>query len=107
MKLNINSIIVSKIGILNIGNNCFANSVLQLLIHNSYFINKFLNKIDKISNKDNSISYKLYLILYEMDNKDINKQYFDISNFLYLFGIKHTGFNGFIQKDAEKNYYYY
>lgn len=101
-EINITSIIDSHIGILNIKNNCFINAVLQILIHNAYFINKFLNNINKIKDKDNSISYKLYQIILQMNEKNNFKKFIDISNFLYFFGMKHNGFNGYIQNDGEE-----
>ena len=95
-EINITSIIDSHIGILNIKNNCFINAVLQILIHNAYFINKFLN--NKIKDKDNSISYKLYQIILQMNDKNNLKKFIDISNFLYFFGMKHN----YIQNDGEE-----
>ena len=37
-----------------------------------------------------------------MKDKNNFKKFIDISNFLYFFGMKHNGFNGYIQNDGEE-----
>ena len=54
-----------QIGFINIGNTCYINSIIQILIHNKEFTIEFINYIDKIRNNQLSISHKL-LNIYEM-----------------------------------------
>ena len=82
----INEIIYSTKGILNVGNTCYVNSLIQVLFHSYHFLVKFANC--KEFNKDNkfNISNKLYNIINKKTIAINNKEKFiDISDLLYLF----------------------
>ena len=82
----INELINKKFGIINIGNNCYINCALQLLLHYEIFILKFLERIYKLKLNYNSILYNFFNICkYIISNNDnIN---LDISSFINLFSI--------------------
>ena len=89
-------VFLKKIGIENISNSCFINSSIQVLIHIPLFIDKFIESLKRLEFSINSISYNLYLICQDMINENKN-QALNISKFLYIFGLKHSNFNGFFK----------
>lgn len=97
------NIYLSGIGIINLGNTCFINSTLQVLIHCKLFIQKFLKK-DSIINKETTpISFQFLLICISMlDKMKTNELYVDISNFKDVFGKKHPIFNDYSQNDSQE-----
>ena len=96
-------IIYSKLGFENIGNTCYANSLIQVLIHSYNFMIKLFN--DNIINKANSlnITKKFYDIInricYSNNN---NENYINISDLLYLFDIKHPSYKITNQNDSQE-----
>ena len=52
--INIKNIFKSKIGLINLGNTCYMNSALQIILHTDEFINKLIEYknpfIDNITN---------------------------------------------------------
>ena len=96
---NINDILNSTTGISNIGNSCFANAILQIIIHIPIFLEEFLNEFIFEKMKDNSITMQFFNFI-----KDIfinkNNKYIDIARFLYIFRLKHLTYNGYIQHDS-------
>lgn len=76
--------------------------MLQILLPNSIFINEFLNNIENITNKENSISYIIYQLIFEIESVKNNIKPIDISHFLYYFGLRQEGFSGYTQNDAEE-----
>ena len=100
--LNIDTFINNHTSIINIKNNCYINVVLQNLLHISIFIKEFLLKIENISDKENSVSYKFFQIIIEIEKSTNKNKPIDISQFLYFFGLKHEGFNGYSQNDVEE-----
>jgi len=97
--ININDILNSTTGISNIGNSCFANAILQIIIHLPIFLEEFLNEFIFEEMKDNSITMQFFNFI-----KDIfinkNNKYIDIARFLYIFGLKHLTYSGYVQHDA-------
>ena len=85
------------------GNTCYANSLIQVLIHSYIFMIKLFN--DNIINKANSlnITKKFYDIInricYSNNN---NENYINISDLLYLFDIKHPSYKITNQNDSQE-----
>ena len=96
-------IINKEVGIINLGNTCFINSCLQILIHCPNFIYKFFEK-KKLFNKDDTpISFYLNEICYSMvDTINTNASYVDITDFKNAFGEKHPAYQGYIQNDSQE-----
>ena len=98
-----NHIYLRGIGIINLGNTCFINSCLQVLIHCKLFIQNFFNKSNIIKKESNPISYQFLLICIAiLDVKSNEERYIDISHFKEAFGKKHSSFNGFSQNDSQE-----
>ena len=100
------NIIYKDIGITNLGNTCFINSCLQVLIHCQAFMNKFFGKCRLkgiVNKKDTPISYEFLLICKDMVNTiNTGLQCIDIKHFKEVFGEKHTQFAGFLQNDSQE-----
>ena len=98
------NIIYKEVGIINLGNTCFINSCLQVLIHCPLFIYNFFNKYQLIKKESTPISYAFYELCKDMIqiiNQQKNK-YIDISNFKNEFGSKHPIFGGYLQNDSQE-----
>jgi ubiquitin C-terminal hydrolase len=99
-------IIYKDIGIINLGNTCFINSCLQVLIHCNPFINKFFNKCRQpglINQKDTPISLEFFFVCKSMVNTiNTGDKYIDITNFKQNFGAKHPQFEGYLQNDSQE-----
>ena len=94
------SLVYNQIGFINLGNTCYANACLQILIHCEPFINKFINKIKAYnpSKTERIISNKFYMILQEILQSNHLKDYsIDMSRFLYSFSNKHKTYEGHLQ----------
>lgn len=105
------NIIYKEIGIINLGNTCFINSCLQVLIHCPNFIYKFFEKILSLSQKnpqifnekDTPISYHFFGVCNAMmDTINTNDNYIDITYFKNAFGKKHSTFGGYAQNDSQE-----
>ena len=97
------NIYLSGVGIINLGNTCFINSTLQVLIHCKLFIQNFLKKYSIINKETTPISYQFLLICIAMlDKMETNELYIDISNFKEVFGKKHPIFNDYSQNDSQE-----
>ena len=99
------SLVYNQIGFINLGNTCYANACLQILIHCEPFINKFINKIKAYnpSKTERIISNKFYLILQEILQSNHLKDYsIDMSSFLYSFSNKHKTYEGHLQHDFQE-----
>ena len=73
------------IGIINIGNSFYINSIIQTLIHSPIFIDEFLNNRDDIRKMPISTSYN-FLHIYDniINAKDYKIKEIDISSFIYF-----------------------
>ena len=100
---DIPNIINSLIGFNNIGNSCYANSIMQLLLHSEIFLNNLENNIGEIKEQYKSISYSIHLILLDIiDASTKGVKYINIFSFLYLLGLGHKSYSGYIQHDAQE-----
>lgn len=59
-----NYISETQIGIINIGNTCFINSILQILFHTPIFLDEFLKHTKEIKKMPMTVCYNL-LKIYE------------------------------------------
>ena len=97
------NIIYKEIGMINLGNTCFINSCLQILIHCPYFIHNFFKQIRSIDINDTIISAYFYQVCLTMMNTvNTQKKYIDITNFRGAFGAKHSTFEGYLQNDSQE-----
>ena len=102
VKENIEKIIFHKFGIKNIGNTCFANSLLQILLHCKIFIENFYDSFTQKNLEVNTMSYKFYEICQIIKNESLNVKYINISEFMYYLGFKHKQYSGYNQHDSQE-----
>ena len=94
-------IINKKIGIKNLGNTCYINSFIQILLHNPLFLEQFSHKIKNNAPNENTLSFNLYKICNAYLNQIENKNsILDISDLVKIFKNKHSQFSGLGQKDT-------
>ena len=97
------NIIYLDIGIINLGNTCFINSCLQVLIHCPLFIHNFFRKMGSIKEKETPISHYLMKACVIMANTVITQQkYIDIAYLKNAFAAKHPQFEGSLQNDSQE-----
>ena len=97
------NIVYKDIGMINLGNTCFINSCLQVLIHCPTFIYKFFNKHEVIKKDDTPVSFNLFALCVGMMNTvNTQEKYIDITNFKNMFGAKHPSFEGYLQNDSQE-----
>lgn len=91
-------ITTSTVGLTNLGNTCFMNTCLQILIHSEDFIQRLLTKSSSLS-KYTPITYKFYNLCKEMlsSQRSINP-----TEFKQKFGSKHSLFRGYGQNDTQE-----
>ena len=94
----LNYIIASTNGLTNLGNTCFMNTCLQILIHSEDFIQRLLTKSSCLS-KYTPITSKFYNLCKEMlkPQSSINP-----IEFKQKFGSKHSLFRGYGQNDTQE-----
>ena len=97
------NIIYNEIGMINLGNTCFINSCLQVLIHCPLFIHKFFDKYNSMKKEEAVISHYFYDVCTSMVNTiNTQEKYIDITNFKSVFGTKHQIFEGYLQNDSQE-----
>ena len=84
----------SKNGLMNLGNTCFMNTAIQILIHNSSFLNDFIST--NIKSDSSSISYCFYSLLKTYTGNN----YSNLKMFYNLFQNKHKEFSNYNQNDC-------
>ena len=93
------NVIKCEIGINNIGNTCFINSCLQVLIHCPLFMYRLIKKI-KLINENTPVTSNFISICEMMADSKENS--INISDFKNLVGIKHKIFEGYLQNDSQE-----
>ena len=105
-KIDFINIIYKDIGIINLGNTCFINCCLQVLIHCPNFIYEFFKKIKslkELNKKEIPITSYFYDICFAMvDTVNTQERYLDISNFKNEFVLKHPTFGGYMPNDSQE-----
>ena len=91
-------IINSQIGLINLGNTCYINSPIQILLHCSIFMEKLLINIKYTSRKTQFTNNFLY-VCQKMKNAD---QAVNIKEFKELIGKKDEIFFGERQNDSQE-----
>ena len=92
-----NQITTSKIGLQNLGNTCYMNTTLQILIHTPNFINRFLN--EKNIDKKCLVSKVFYELISQILK---SKKFVSPIDFKNLFSKKHFQFKGNEQYDTQE-----
>ena len=96
---NLFGVVNKEIGIKNLGNTCFINSCLQILIHCQLFIYKLIKNSKLINEKTPITSNFLSICKMMMETEE---QSIDISNFKNLLAFNHKLFEGYLQNDSQE-----
>ena len=91
-------IINSRIGLINLGNTCYINSPIQILLHCSIFMEKLLINV-KFTSKKTQFTNNLLYVCQKMKNAD---QVVNIKEFKELIGKKDEIFHGERQNDSQE-----
>ena len=93
-----NDVSTTKIGLQNLGNTCYMNTTLQILLHTPNFINRLIQNQNIIDYKS-TISQKFLNLI-----NQINKNSYAISpiDFKSSFSMKHRQFAGYDQCDTQE-----
>ena len=90
-------IIDSLIGLNNLGNTCYINTCLQILMHTPNFINRFFNDLNKICS-ETPISKQFYNLITQV----INAKNISTKEFYEVFSKKHKNFSGNEENDTQE-----
>ena len=94
----LNDISKTKIGLQNLGNTCYMNTTLQILVHTPNFINRLIQNQNNIDYKS-TISKKFF----DLINQFIKNSYaFSPMDFKSTFSMKHRQFAGYDQCDTQE-----
>ena len=95
---DLDNIINKEIGIINLGNTCYINACIQILIHCPLFISKLLTKINSC-NKNTSFTNNFLYICSQIKHA---KEAINISSFKNLIANKYSIFQGYRQNDSQE-----
>ena len=99
---SLNENIINKLfGIINLGNSCYVNSVIQILLHCKLFVFNLYNKLYNICLLINDLKDSDAKNMEVLNNKQLKIPLIDISNFIYHFSIKHPRFNAIDLNDSQ------
>ena len=96
---NLLDVVYKEIGINNLGNTCFINACLQILIHCPLFIYKLIKNKKLINEKTPTTSNFLSICNMMLETQEYS---IDISNFKNLLGLNHKLFEGYFQNDSQE-----
>ena len=95
---DLDNIINKEIGIINLGNTCYINACIQILIHCPLFISKLLTKINSC-NKNTPFTNNFLYICSQIKHA---KEAINISSFKNLIANKYSIFQGYRQNDSQE-----
>ena len=75
----------SQIRIINIGNSCYINSIIQILLHTPIFIEEFIMLIEEIKKMPMPTSYNFLQIYHNIKNANDYKKKRLIFHYLFIF----------------------
>ena len=98
----VNSILNKIFGFKNLGNTCFLNSSLQILIHSPLFIRAFLEDLKKLKPSNNTLVYEFFNLI--MNIKSLNSEVFSPEKLISSFLKKCNLFSLGEQSDSQRFY---